>query len=187
MLNTSTSGMEAVHYHINQDPDRRRSTTRLSLSLAHRHIPHLFAGHIPSSRIANEELDSEGDDDVHHDQVTEGSPESGSPDNGSNFLGRVQSYSKLMHAHTKAQLEIGTLPSYTKTMREHTLKQLDAHKQATGNTASHSPQLGLNGRHMMLPLKICTELTKLSLDEGVKGPSNTPEQKGHRSSSWRRS
>lgn len=86
-----------------------------------------------------------------------------------------------MHAHTKSQLESpsnGTLPSYTRTMHAFTLNQMKHHETAI-KSATNSPQLGARNRHAMLPLKVCSELGKLSLDELPHNPSNTPVY-GHR-------
>ncbi|KAF2772834.1 hypothetical protein EJ03DRAFT_348359 [Teratosphaeria nubilosa] len=155
-----------------------------------RQIPHLINGQIPrSSRSkrrssADEEVSTEGSDS---EKSEAGSAESSSDRRSSsgskeNFLGRVQSYQKLIHAHTKSQMRSpasGTLPSYTRTMYVHTLNQLNVHKNsAISAMASADDGLtrGVAGRHVMLPYKICTALDKLGRDEVPAGPSNSPEQ-----------
>jgi hypothetical protein len=92
------------------------------------------------------------------------------------FLGRVDSYNRLMHAHTKAQMDspgTGTIPTYMKTMHAHTLNQLDEYRRAS-RSESNSPQLC--GKQALLAAKIYNELTKLRMDEMPHAPFNTPEQ-----------
>ena len=95
------------------------------------------------------------------------------------FLGRVESYRRLMHAHTKSQLTspaTGTLPAYTRTMHAFTQNQLHDHRRSSKSETS-SPHIG--PKQVVLPSKVRTELTKLSLDELPHGPSNTPEKGVH--------
>ena len=144
----------------------RRRSAQLSPTLhepVHKRLPHLFAG---GSEPANEaeHVNEDGDD---HSEETEEEPSPG-------FLGRVNSYSRLMHTHTKAQMKspTGTIPQYTRTMHAFTLNQLSHHHQKSKSETS-SPHVGT--RHALLPSKLCLELSKLSLDELPHGPSNTPE------------
>ncbi|KAK0335998.1 hypothetical protein LTR91_019825 [Friedmanniomyces endolithicus] len=95
-----------------------------------------------------------------------------------NFLGRVQSYSKLMHIHTEAQLRrpnTSTLPSYARTMHAHTMNQLSHHHKLATQSAVTTPQLGTGRGAVKLPGQVYTELHKLSLDEVPPNPSNTPD------------
>lgn len=90
------------------------------------------------------------------------------------FLGRVGSYDRLMHAHTKHQLDspgTGTIPTYTKTMHAHTLHQLTDHRRTSKSEAS-SPQPA--SRHAILPGKVSGELTTQA--SGAQPPLNTPDQ-----------
>ena len=131
----------------------------------HQKLPSLLG----CSRLAGSETDS---DDGMSDVSTADEIE-----REENFLGRVQSYSKLMHAHTKSQLDspaTGTLPSYTKTMHAFTLNQLNHHGDLPKSKRSIS-QLGVGDRIVHLPLEACTQLSKLSLEEVPAAPVNTPE------------
>ncbi|KAK0917937.1 hypothetical protein LTR91_012407 [Friedmanniomyces endolithicus] len=106
------------------------------------------------------------------------SSESDEPEGGENFLGRVQSYSKLMHMHTEAQLRkpsTSTLPSYARTMHAHTMNQLSHHHKLATQSAATTPQLATGRGAVMLPGQVCTELHKLSLNEVPPNPSNTPD------------
>ncbi|KAK0925378.1 hypothetical protein LTR29_012202 [Friedmanniomyces endolithicus] len=94
-----------------------------------------------------------------------------------NFLGRVQSYSKLMHTHTEAQLRrpsTSTLPSYARTMHEHTMNQMNQHHKLATQSAATTAQLGTGRGAVMLLRQVCTELSRMTLDE-VPNPSNTPD------------
>ncbi|RMY39187.1 hypothetical protein D0866_02094 [Hortaea werneckii] len=131
--------------------------------------------------------ETDSDDDYSDDEGEDSSDEIA--DRRRNFLGRVQSYSKAMHAHTTFQLgslSRGTLPSYTKTMHAFTLNQLNHHfNEGTTKSASNSPErgpskprgtmlLGPGGRTVMLTHKVWSDLSKLGLDEAPRGPSNSP-------------
>ncbi|TKA81373.1 hypothetical protein B0A55_02074 [Friedmanniomyces simplex] len=150
-------------------PQSRRSSSQLPLSPyreVHNRLPRLFSGHVPGVRSRADAGDDDGS-----------SSDNDEPGDGENFLGRVQSYSKLMHAHSEAQLRrpsISTLPSYARTMHAHTMNQLSHHHKLATQSATNSPQLGIGGRTMMLPRQVCTELSRLSMEE-VPNPSNTPE------------
>jgi hypothetical protein len=114
--------------------------------------------------------DSPASENENENETTEPSP---------GFLGRVDSYNRLMHAHTKNQMQspgTGTIPTYTKTMHAHTLNQLSEHRRKSKSEAS-SPRV--QSRQVMLPLKVCQELSKLDLDEVTPAPVNTPEQPTH--------
>ncbi|EMC92771.1 hypothetical protein BAUCODRAFT_125747 [Baudoinia panamericana UAMH 10762] len=148
----------------------RRRSTQLPPSQhdhVHRRLPRLFSGHIPGS---NEDGGDESSDDGSQSEAIE---------LRDNFLGRVHSYSKLMHNHTRLQLESptgGTLPSYTKTMHAFTLNQLNHHRvTTTTKSLTASPWLGSESRQSALPSNVCLCLSKLSLGEVPRGPSNTPE------------
>ena len=175
MLNAPSTGAEADRCPSNLEQNRRRSC-QIPVGpheTVHRRLPHLFGGRVPGSSSNSSDDASDDEEDLE--------------DRRENFLGRVHSYSKLMHAHTSYQLSslsTGTLPSYTKTMHAFTLNQLNhhrnvAHCKAT-QSAKNSPQLstaslrGVAGQHVMLPSKVCTGLDKLTLDDAPHAPSNTP-------------
>ena len=131
----------------------------------HQQLPNLFGCHLPPSP------------EVDDDHASDGQSTPDEAEQRENFLGRVQSYSKLMHAHTKYQLSspsTNTLPSYTQTMHSFTLNQLNHHNDVPKSERA-SPQRGVSDRHVHLPLKACTELSKLSLSEVPAAPFNTPE------------
>lgn len=165
-------GVEADY---NRESGRRRST-QLPISpgdSVHRRLPLLFNGPNPGSRDGDAEerdADEENEDD-------EDTPEAEDESGKSNFLGRVGSYSRLMHAHTKYQLgdvRNHTLPSYMRTMHAFTMNQLN-HQQHT-TTLNAMQNLRVGGKTVMLPASICSEMTKLGLDNAVPGPPlNTPE------------
>lgn len=96
-------------------------------------------------------------------------------------LGRVHSYSRLMHAHTKSQLSrptVGTLPSYQKTMHAFTLNQLNTHRRVS-QTRSETSSLHVGARGgLATPPKLQVELTNLMLDEVPRAPGNTPKRDG---------
>ena len=147
-------------------PQGRRRSTQLPPSPyenVHHRLPRLFSGNVPGVRT-----DAEDDPSDEEDDEDDSSKE--------NCLGRVQSYSKLMHAHTHAQMRspsVSTLPSYTRTMHAFTLNQLDGMQKVT-KSATNSPQFGAGAKAAMMPRLLCTELSSLCLDE-VPNPSNTPE------------
>ena len=118
-----------------------------------------------------------GEDDDHRHRQESMDAESEEPPPG--FLGRVESYRRLMHAHTKSQLaspDTGTLPAYTRTMHAFTRNQLHHHRRSSKSETS-SPHIG--PKQAILLSKVRTELTKLSWDELPHGPSNTPEKGLH--------
>ena len=130
----------------------------------YKRLPHLFVEQEPSEA---EDEDRGGDGEA-----------GDSEDSGPGFLGRVHSYNKLMHAHTKTQLDslhTGTLPSYNKTMHAFTLNQLNQYRRLS-KSETNSPRLA--PKRSLLHSKMCTELSRLNLEELPHGPSNTPEQ-GH--------
>lgn len=130
-----------------------------------RRLPQVFSGSVPG----------EEDDDRHNQESMDADPEEPPP----GFLGRVESYRRLIHAHTKSQLAspaTGTLPAYTRTMHAFTRNQLHDHRRSSKSETS-SPHIG--PKHAVLPAKVRKELTKLSLDEVPHGPSNTPEKDLH--------
>ena len=94
---------------------------------------------------------------------------------GPGFLGRMNSYNRIMHAHTKSQLQSPatcTLPSYTKTMRAFTLNQLVRHRRSNSESSSRR---GSTQAEVILPSKLRMEVEKLSMDDVPHAPSNTPE------------
>ena len=148
------------------DRERRRSSqiSNTPPEQVHRRLPRLFSGQVTPE--SEDEL-TNFDQDKDESRVEAESP---------GFLGRVDSYKRLMHAHTKTQMKsptTGTVPSYKKTMRAFTLNQLQRHRRASKSKTS-SPQIG--ERQVIPPTKLRIELLKLSEDEHPHGPSNTPER-----------
>jgi len=155
----------------------------------HRRLPQLFS-ETPSRRAAADheqhgsEVDeeSDGDADESHKRSKEEqdiiSRRASVPDN---FLGRVSSYNRLMHAHTKSQLNAprnGTLPSYRRTMHAFTLNQLNHHRTLGVGITQSAPSTAVTSpvQAPAVPSKICTRLNRLNFDEIPHAPSNTPEQ-----------
>lgn len=160
----------------------RRRSTQLPPSphdSVHRRLPSFFSGLVPRSGSNSENVSPDAKSSDEEDEPGEDTEDADEPP--ANFLGRVYSYSKLMHAHTRSQLAsptTGTLPSYTRTMHTFTLNQLNHQKIMTKST-TNSPQLAVpGGRNIMFPRRLCAALGKLSLDELPHNPSNTPEQGG---------
>ncbi|KAK4547536.1 hypothetical protein LTR36_000493 [Oleoguttula mirabilis] len=166
MIEAPSTGTQAEH----TLPDLRRRSMQLTPGQhdkVHRRLPYLFIGSVPGSVVPDDAEDDGSDDEQDIAEEVE---------RRENFLGRAQSYAKLMHAHTKYQLgspATRTLPGYTRTMHAFTLDQL-SHHRTTSVSERSSPQLGMGGRNLLLPSKICTELEKLSLDD-PPAPSNTSE------------
>ena len=148
----------------------RRRSVQLPLGPyvpVHQKLPNLFGCQLPPSP----EVDNDGDD------ASDGRSTPDGAEQHENFLGKVQSYSKLMHSHTKFQLSspsINTLPSYTKTMHSFTLNQLNHHNDLSKSERS-GPHRGVSDRQVPLPMQVCTELSELSMDEVPPAPFNTPE------------
>jgi len=172
-----------AHHHA-----RRRSTqlpcSPKAHSEVHKRLPHLFGGNVPgvASAPADDESADRGSDDCRES-------DNDNPDRRSNladdFLGRVNDYSRLIHAHTEYQLRRpsnGTLPSYRKTMHTFTLNQLNHHRSlhpdehnGTLSAPSTSPA---HSASPVLPLDLHAELNRLSLDEAPQGPVNSPVHGG---------
>ena len=172
----SAAVAQPAQWRREQHNNGRRS---MHLSQNH-HLPTRF-----SQLFSDPETDSE--DDYSDDGGEHSSDEI--EDRRRNFLGRVHSYSKAMHAHTTFQLgslSRGTLPTYTKTMHAFTLNQLNHHfNEGTTKSATNSPRLdasksrdttllGPGGRTVMLTHKVWSDLSKLGFDEAPRGPSNSP-------------
>jgi hypothetical protein len=90
------------------------------------------------------------------------------------FLGRVTSYSRLMHAHTQSQLDspsTGTLPAYSKTMHAFTMNQMHSHRSKSDTS---SPQIG--SKLAIMPSKVGSRMKGLNFYELPHGPSNMPEK-----------
>lgn len=130
----------------------------------HRRLHSVFGGTVPGE--AEEDGDSPKSEESEEDRAAD-----------SGFLGRVHSYSRLMHAHTKEQLarpSISTLPSYQKTMHAFTLNQLNDHRRISLSETS-SPRVGAPLANVP---KLNMEFSKLVLDEVPPAPGNTPELGG---------
>ena len=147
----------------------RRRSTQMSPSLheqVHRRLPQLFSDHTDNA-----------DDDDGKNETRESETED-EQEAGGGFLGRVTSYNRLMHAHTRNQMSAstGTVPSYKKAMHAFTLNQF-THHQRISKSETSSPYIG--HKQAILPSKLHGELSRWSVDEMPHGPSNTPEH-GHR-------
>ena len=124
----------------------------------HRRLHSVFGGTVPGEVGIDEQSPRSNEEDT---------DEGRSPSPG--FLGRVHSYSRMMHAHTKSQLArpmISTLPSYQKTMHAFTLNQLKDHRRVS-LSETNSPSV--------VPAKLNLDLSKMVLDEVPPAPGNTPE------------
>lgn len=181
-LEGPTTGAQA-EYKI---PERQaRSMQPRADDEVYRRLPHLFTGAAPRSNPDVEGDGSDSEETVEYD-VSDGEETAEDVERRENSLGRVQSYSRKMAAHTRYSRKMAahtqyqldspgtrTLPGYTKTMYAFTLNQLGHHQTASRSEMS-SPQLGVGGRQMLLPMRVCSGLSKLSLDEPL-APVNTPE------------
>lgn len=141
----------------------------------HRRLHSVLGGTVPgeadSSTSANE--DDHGDAD---------------PDES--FLGRISSYSRLMHAHTKSQLarpDLSTLPSYPKTMHAFTLNQLNSRHASQNGTSSPrlpmaSPPPAAAVMRTLMPVESLSaaDTAKVMLDEEEvpPAPGNTHDLGG---------
>lgn len=154
---------------------KRRRSTQIPPSPAkemHRRLHSVFGGTIPREGDSPDSAKTDASEDEEQEDAT-------SP----GFLGRVHSYSRLMHAHTKSQLarpDVSTVPSYKKTMHAFTRNQLESHRRASctqRQSETSSPQLGRGaaGARLAVASKLHAELEKLVLDEVPPAPGNTPE------------
>lgn len=169
-----SSGLGQNQYTLPIRAFRRSSSHRRQAHYdVHRRLPSLCSDRVPGTQ----DSDSPGSDATSiPDEVLGGSGEE-HPDavaqreRQANFLGRVDSYSRLMHAHTRFQLggpTINTLPSYSRTMHAHTLNQLHAHGSDTETvTLAQAEPTALLSR------QIPTTLARLHLEE-PPAPNNTP-------------
>lgn len=165
---------DSISLLLGVEADRERWRSSLLSSSQYEQVqrrqPHLFSEN------------SSGTSDLKDDEVSGeiGENEESSP----GFLGRIDSCSRVMHAHSEIQLDSrtrGTLPSYSKTMHAFTLNQLN-HYQRFSKSAASSPRAETS--HVQLPTKLDEELVDLSRDELPRAPSNTPDHK--HSYSWPR-
>lgn len=98
-------------------------------------------------------------------------------ESSADFLGRVNSYSRIMRAYAQNQLQCpltGTVPSYRRTMHDFTLKQLN-HYQRSSKSASSSPVV--HAKRIALPCRLAGELADLAPVEIPRAPMNTPDGK----------
>lgn len=153
---------------------QERHSRRHSIQQSARGVPiHTRVARLFSSDAARGLADA-------HDDSSDGEEDENDKREGrGNFLARATSYSRLMHAHTKGQLDrpsVGTLPSYTRTMHAFTLNQLNhtENTQGTTKSLSSSPQAGA-AKTAFLQNRLATELNRMTLDEEPHGPVNTPE------------
>ncbi|CAK3822326.1 Hypothetical predicted protein [Lecanosticta acicola] len=97
---------------------------------------------------------------------------------------RVHSYSRMMHAHTRQQIDHmsspkpHSLPNYQKSMHALTLDQIKlphnsivAHRRvSSGETGS----LHIKAQQSILPSPVCVDLNQLTIDEAPVPPCNSP-------------
>ena len=152
--------------------ERRRSLYSKNSSDKQNRTPRASAGPPSSFTVSDDKVAGE------HDDETDAEPSPG-------FLGRassvtsfssLDSYNRLMHAHTKSQLDspgMGTIPTYTKTMHAHTLHQLHQHRW--GSSWSEAGNSRRGSKQLLLTAKVFGELEKLGLDDVPAPPLNTPE------------
>ncbi|EME88620.1 uncharacterized protein MYCFIDRAFT_79974 [Pseudocercospora fijiensis CIRAD86] len=103
------------------------------------------------------------------------------------WLGRVNSYNRMMHAHTMYQMEGKTMPGYKKTLHAFASpqNQEDVHGTASKSETS-SPHLG--ARRGVWPSPVSAQLSQLTIDDAPIPPANSPspeQQHVHRPPSIR--
>ena len=145
----------------------RRRTTQLPAkdSPVHTRIPRLFSNYGARSSTDSRD-DSRGGEESEEEE-----------DGNGDFLARATSYSRLMHAHTKGQLDrpgVATLPSYTRTMHVFTLNQLNHMENSFGTTKSETSSPHIGAKMTALP-RVSAELGRMTLEEEPQGTLNTPE------------
>ena len=175
---------DSVSLLIGAEADRAQRLSAQSYASSHdrvhKRFPLLFTEQIsrPNNPNQNEE-DGEERDSPHGLQAYEAHH----AESSAGFLGRVNSYNRLMHAHTKYQMDMpasGTLPSYSKTMRDFTLRQLDQHRlHSRSETSSPHTEVKLAvrlaDRCPVNPAKMIHELGELRLEELPSTPVKSPE------------
>lgn len=89
-------------------------------------------------------------------------------------LNRVESYSRIMQAHTRTQMESpssGTIPSYRKTMHAFTLNQFShSRRSSTSNVDQHRAESGL----VRMPVSLDKQADVTSPQTMLRVPLNTP-------------
>lgn len=164
-LRDTESPPDSISLLIGAEADqRRRRSTQIPPSPARdmpRRLHSVFGGVVPGE-TDTDASPAQSDDTSHEDE-----------EEASDFLGRVHSYSRLMHAHTRSQLArpaTGTLPGYNKTMHAFTLNQLKASETQSERS---SPQMAGVGSAALQ-----VELGRLVLDAVPPAPGNSPEIAG---------
>lgn len=165
---------------------RRRRSTQIPPSPAkemHRRLHSVFGGVIPGEANPSASPNS-APSDASSDHTPDDEADTPSSAAGG-FLGRVHSYSRLMHAHTKSQLArptVGTLPSYNRTMHAFTLNQLNTHRRTSSTqtqSETSSPRMSVSGgtgvARLAVPAKLHAELENLVTDEVPPAPESKPE------------
>lgn len=89
------------------------------------------------------------------------------------LLLRVHGYSRVMHAHTKWQMDffsINSIPSYQRTMHAFTLNQFNHHRNSS-STKSETSSPHIEAQQAMLPSLVCADPT---IDGAPAPPCNSP-------------
>nr|OQO17066.1 hypothetical protein B0A51_15998 [Rachicladosporium sp. CCFEE 5018] len=163
--------MQTSHFQANADTDRkaeieyraRRRSTQTPASRpfqVYSQLPRLFS-------MGGRSSETESDCDTTSDDTS-----------SSNFLAREPnnshaSYSRLMLAHTKTMMKVGTIPGYAKTMHQFTQNQMNlCGDSRSSRSEASSPHAG--AATAVVPQRLISEMTRLRLDEGPSGPANTP-------------
>ncbi|KAF2167977.1 hypothetical protein M409DRAFT_53914 [Zasmidium cellare ATCC 36951] len=94
------------------------------------------------------------------------------------LVGRVQSYSRIMHSYTMLQMQSSpgtTLPGYQKAMYEFTQRQMKGQRSPyKARSETSSPHIA--AQQAVLPCHVGAGLAQLSLDDAPPPPCSTPEQ-----------
>lgn len=101
------------------------------------------------------------------------------------LIGRVQSYSRIMHSYTMLQMQSSpnwfTLPGYQKAMYEFTQSQMKRQRNASkARSETSSPHM--MAQQAVTPSPVGAGLPQMSLDEPPPPPCPSPSPENHRTS-----
>lgn len=99
-------------------------------------------------------------------------PEEDEQQSGGSLFGRVHSYSRLMHAHTKVQIESNKRNDIAMAAKLN-------NSRAVSRTRSETSSPHIGAKQAILPSPVCAELQQLTIDEAPVPPCPPPEN-GHR-------